>query len=233
LQAGAAPIWRTEVLPVPDASVHGPGPWSLGVEFASNPLWRGRGWLLRDLVGATDPPPASAFAFWLDGGSLRWTAPVGCDPAAYVVEVRQGDAGPWRVVRELPSAATTLPLADLGVRPGDTAFVRVLAREGHLISSRALLVNGRAGTTALLAGRPNPARHAMTIAHDGDGDPRARVVAHDLRGRRVRTWTVGGQAGRLTWDGTDDQGRRLAAGVYILRLEANGRTRTTKVTWLP
>jgi len=233
LQAGATPIWRTDVLPVPDVSTHGPGPWRLGVEFASSPLWRGRGWLLRDLVGATEPPPGSAFAVWQDGGALRWTAPVGRDPEAYVVEVRQGDAGPWRVVRELPAVATTIPLADLGVRPGDAAHVRVLARQGHLISSRALLVSGRAGTAALLAARPNPARHGMVVAHDGDGDPRARVAAHDLRGRRVRTWAVGGQAGRLMWDGTDDAGRRLASGVYILRLQANGRTRTTKVTWLP
>jgi M6 family metalloprotease-like protein len=232
LLADAVPIWRTEVVPVPDPAVHGPGPWSLGFEFASNALWRGRGWLVRDIHGSTGPPPASAFALWTDGQTLHWTAPVGADPAAYVVQVRQGDQGPWRPVADIPSTEHRLPLADLGVPPGEVAFARVLAMAGHPVASRPVLVAGRAGTPTLLAAQPNPARSSLTFAYDGGGDPRARVSAYDLRGRLVRTWPVGDQAGRLAWDGTDKDGRRLAAGVYILRLEANGRTRTTKVTWL-
>lgn len=232
LLAGAVPIWRTEVVPVPDPAVHGPGPWSLSFEFASNALWRGRGWLVRGVHASTDQPPASAFAVWTDGQALHWAAPAGADPVSYAVEVRQGDEGSWRSVGDLPPTEHRLPLADLGVPPGEVAFARVLARIGHPVASRPVLVDGRAGAPTLLAAQPNPARSSLTLAYDGAGDPRARVAAYDLRGRRVRSWPVGDQAGCLTWDGTDEDGRRVAAGVYILRLEANGRTRTTKVTWL-
>jgi hypothetical protein len=37
----------------------------------------------------------------------------------------------------------------------------------------------------------------------------------------------------VIWRGEDGGGRRVAAGVYIFRLLARGRTLTSKVTWLP
>jgi flagellar hook assembly protein FlgD len=35
-----------------------------------------------------------------------------------------------------------------------------------------------------------------------------------------------------SWDGTDDLGRKLSAGVYFIRLEADGRQATRKVVVL-
>jgi len=36
----------------------------------------------------------------------------------------------------------------------------------------------------------------------------------------------------LRWDGTDQSGRRLAAGVYFLMVEAGGRAETRKLVLL-
>jgi hypothetical protein len=35
------------------------------------------------------------------------------------------------------------------------------------------------------------------------------------------------------WDGRDDAGRGLAAGVYLVRLESNGVVERRNVTWMP
>ena len=55
----------------------------------------------------------------------------------------------------------------------------------------------------------------------------------DLAGARVRAVLASGsqQAGRhtLRWDGRDNSGVKLAAGVYVLRLEAGGETSVRKV----
>ncbi|MEZ4388728.1 MAG: T9SS type A sorting domain-containing protein [Candidatus Krumholzibacteriia bacterium] len=232
LREQVIPVWRTDVIPVPDAAVHGPGPWTLDLEFASNGAWRHRGWLVRDLAAGTDAPPPSAFPVRAAGRDLQWDPPAGSSPTAYAVEVRQGDQASWRTVAELPVDRSTLPLAQLGLPPGAVGLVRVLALAGHPIASRALVVGGTAGEAALAPARPNPARTSTLLAYDGGGDPLAQLAAYDLRGRRVRRWPVGAGAGLVRWDRTDGAGRRLPSGVYIVRLEADGRTRTTKVTWL-
>jgi len=49
------------------------------------------------------------------------------------------------------------------------------------------------------------------------------LAVFNLAGQRVATLAQGQRlAGtyRLTWDGTDDQGRALASGVYLYRLRA-------------
>uniref|UniRef100_A0A7C4XV28 T9SS type A sorting domain-containing protein n=1 Tax=candidate division WOR-3 bacterium TaxID=2052148 RepID=A0A7C4XV28_UNCW3 len=59
------------------------------------------------------------------------------------------------------------------------------------------------------------------------------IKIYDAAGRLVRCLTL--DAKRLTpvvWDGTDDSGRRLPAGIYFLRLESDGFKETEKVILL-
>jgi flagellar hook assembly protein FlgD len=65
-------------------------------------------------------------------------------------------------------------------------------------------------------------------------------VLYDTRGRAVRTLAEGPrEAGEYeaTWNGTDDTGRHVAAGTYLLRLSWRGASgqidRTTKVVMVP
>jgi len=80
--------------------------------------------------------------------------------------------------------------------------------------------------TVLLAPAPNPARGdalvTFTLAHAG----RATLGVYAVNGRLVRTLADGLQpAGvyHVTWDGRSTDGRMAAAGVYYLRLSADGR----------
>jgi flagellar hook assembly protein FlgD len=66
-------------------------------------------------------------------------------------------------------------------------------------------------------------------------DEHVRLRLYDIAGREVRTLENGmGTAGwhTLRWDGRGDAGQKLGAGVFFLRLEAEGRTLTQRVVAL-
>jgi hypothetical protein len=89
---------------------------------------------------------------------------------------------------------------------------------------------------ALAAPSPNPFRtDGTTVRFDLPRPTDAQVSVYDLAGRRVATLTEGAlPAGRhsVRWDGRDVTGRRVGAGVYFVRLESAGFSRTRKVTLL-
>jgi len=82
-----------------------------------------------------------------------------------------------------------------------------------------------AGGTYLAPCHPNPFNPATNIEYYlADSGP-MQLRIYDLAGRCVKTLVAGEtNAGRhsLTWRGTDDHGRLLATGVYLLRLETAG-----------
>ncbi|MBD3221122.1 hypothetical protein GF314_07735 [bacterium] len=76
----------------------------------------------------------------------------------------------------------------------------------------------------------NPVAHVRLRLGEA-GRVRARVF--DLRGRRIATLTDGWrEAGehRLRWDGRDHTGRTVAAGTYLVRIEAGPAARTARVS---
>jgi hypothetical protein len=78
-----------------------------------------------------------------------------------------------------------------------------------------------------LALAPNPARQEMRIdvrsAAPAATDEWATLEVTDLSGRTVRRMAGPLRAG-FTWDGCDGQGRRLPAGVYLVRVVTAGGT---------
>lgn len=91
----------------------------------------------------------------------------------------------------------------------------------------------RAGVgLALSAPRPNPARGPVKFTVQLEREASIDVVVHGLDGARVRTlasgrWSPGMH--EIVWDGMDDRGRRVNAGVYFTRAIAGGATRTQRV----
>jgi hypothetical protein len=82
---------------------------------------------------------------------------------------------------------------------------------------------------------PNPFHDRVTIRFPQtiDGFPRI-VRIYDACGRRVRSLGVTSSrtpslSGSLTWDGFDDLGRRLAPGVYVLRVAQANRALTCRL----
>jgi hypothetical protein len=86
---------------------------------------------------------------------------------------------------------------------------------------------------AALAIAPNPFNPATTLRFRTEAAGAARLTIHDPRGRLVRTLVsealpAGDHAAR--WDGRDDSGRTVAAGVYLARLvDVAGTTMTAKL----
>jgi hypothetical protein len=79
---------------------------------------------------------------------------------------------------------------------------------------------------------PNPFRANLRIAYYVARSGGVRLSVYDVRGREVRSLVAAVQdPGRheITWNGLDDRGRALAAGVYFVRYEADRRTMTKRV----
>jgi photosystem II stability/assembly factor-like uncharacterized protein len=86
---------------------------------------------------------------------------------------------------------------------------------------------------SLAQNHPNPFNPSTTIAFSLVRDGLVELKVYDARGALVRT-LVDGQvtAGeqRVAWDGRDDGGRQVAAGVYLYRLRADGQELQRKMT---
>ncbi len=102
-------------------------------------------------------------------------------------------------------------------------------REASAVSAPAIL------RTELKAAQPSVFRSRTAIRFTVDAERVVSLQVHDLTGRVVRTLCAasvkrGGH--NFAWDGTDEQGRRLAEGVYLVRLTAGDYTATGKLTLL-
>lgn len=88
----------------------------------------------------------------------------------------------------------------------------------------------------LEAPRPNPlAGGRVTVRYFLPRESAVSLRVLDVSGRLVAVLEEGRRAageGAATWDGRDGRGRRVAAGAYFLRLEADGASRTRKLTVL-
>ncbi|HXV14880.1 MAG TPA: FlgD immunoglobulin-like domain containing protein [Candidatus Krumholzibacteria bacterium] len=138
-----------------------------------------------------------------------------------------------RVVPGTFGPATSV-FVDETVTPGGHYEYVVVARDVR----GAEFISPRIGVTvpsvvlSLGQNSPNPFNEStsfgITLPERADVD----VSVYDVSGRRVATIASGVRdAGDydLDWNGTDDAGRRVAAGVYFYRLEAGGRTLTRKL----
>jgi hypothetical protein len=97
-------------------------------------------------------------------------------------------------------------------------------------------VRGESARTLML-GRPvpNPAVGTSAISFALPASAAVDLAVFDLAGRRVRTLAGGEHAAgdhRLTWDGRGRDGRPVPAGAYVLRLQAGGETRMTRLLYL-
>jgi hypothetical protein len=79
---------------------------------------------------------------------------------------------------------------------------------------------------------PNPARRATAVRFTLPATTSVHLAAYDLGGRLARVLFRGHMsagAHDLRWDFTDDDGRPLPAGVYVVRLDAGAGVQTQRV----
>ena len=84
---------------------------------------------------------------------------------------------------------------------------------------------------------PNPFNPAVVLPLDLATDAAGvSLMVYDVLGRRVQqVWDgpLGAGTHRFTWDGRDEAGKGVAAGVYIYKVEVDGWVEAKKMTKLP
>jgi hypothetical protein len=80
---------------------------------------------------------------------------------------------------------------------------------------------------------PNPFNPSTMIRFSLDRPGAARLDIFNLLGRKVRTlvdaeYPAGEHT--VTWDGADDNGRKVSSGMYLYRLTAAGQSLSRKMT---
>lgn len=86
--------------------------------------------------------------------------------------------------------------------------------------------------TALNGNYPNPFNPETTISYSVKEAGRVKLEVYNLKGQKVRTLVDEEHASghyKKFFDSRDDRGRKLASGVYLLRMQAPGYHKTTKM----
>jgi len=96
-------------------------------------------------------------------------------------------------------------------------------------------VSGVPMHTELAALYPNPGIRVMSVRYQLARDARVSLAMYDAAGRLVRTLAdeqkpAGYYA--VTWDGRDDLGRRVPAGVYFVKFETADHSQVEKAVIL-
>ncbi len=91
------------------------------------------------------------------------------------------------------------------------------------------------GTQSLSLSGPNPSRGVCRFSLQGPAGAPVTARIYDVGGREVVTLFEGmlGRSGRsIVWDGTDDQGRRVASGVYLTLVSTPEAQVTGKIVFV-
>jgi len=82
---------------------------------------------------------------------------------------------------------------------------------------------------------PNPFNPTTTISYDLPEQAQVTLSVYDLLGKKIKTLVNQSQdAGNniAVWDGTDNLGRQVSAGVYLYRIKAGEFIQTRKMLLL-
>lgn len=102
--------------------------------------------------------------------------------------------------------------------------IRILPNVEVSVPQRALQELQSPTQFALDQNYPNPFNPRATVEYDLPESARVRLAIYDVLGRYVRTLVDSRQAAgyfHTIWDGTNERGAPVAAGVYFCRMEAN------------
>lgn len=115
------------------------------------------------------------------------------------------------------------------VMPGPD-YVTIIAWDTLGVKEHVTLPLNNAGV--LEAPAPNPFTRAVTIAFAIAHQEHVACAVYDVSGRRVttltnRTFTAGRH--ELVWDGNDDNGRAVPAGIFVVRIETGSFSAQEKI----
>lgn len=191
-------------------------------------------------VTCTTPVRLLSFTASRDGvrGVLTWEVADAVDHAGFRV-YRAGENGSRiRLTDSLLRGGPTYRFVDDAAPPTETEYwLEEVSRGGTStwFGPRTLPAAAVGRPLALRSGS-NPIRTGTRIEYGLPEGTEIALSVFDARGRRVRVLERGFQGPgthQVNWDGRDDSGGRLAAGMYLLRLQAGPESRVVKVVLTP
>lgn len=231
-----------------DSSVHGDGLHDFRIISAfpdgryMSPIFQG--YSIDNLEPAI---PVGLGAEWLSSNELQlsWQTAEDPDLAYYIL---------WKSTDPEFDPLTTDPLTevadthfvDAAVQPGTHYYYRLAAVDHHGNMSGVTPAldahttglfgrNGIPGHFELSANYPNPFNPRTTIPYQIPEDSRVSIRIFDLSGRHIQTlvntYQIAGYYD-LFWDGTDFNGKEMASGVYLVRMQAGNYHQTLKILYL-
>ena len=174
-----------------------------------------------------------------EGIELRWSAPDVLAGESFVVDrLLPGGPSSWqrvaRVQGEVDRSDYTY-MDEAAPRVAAVHYRVTLLRDGIEIASQILQVETVPAQFRLAQNTPNPFNPQTRINFELPQSGIATLTIYDVRGRRVRSLVAeelhAGPHAR-TWDGTDDDGRRVASGVYLYHLSTRLHAATNRMLLL-
>jgi hypothetical protein len=95
------------------------------------------------------------------------------------------------------------------------------------VRSRVAVLDQQPPAALSMAVAPNPFNAVIEVIYDGVRVGQTLISVYDCMGRQVRKLIGESGAdgsGRVIWDGRDDGGRRVASGVYLVRMTVGGQS---------
>jgi len=206
-------------------------------------------------LGGTDPtvviPVVSVSQ--TDGNNIRAQLGVGVIATIGVSAQFAGADNTNRLLVYTPSTAApgssishwdTSALPNLLMEPNSTPSLysqvdmtrHALRDLGWFTGSSITGVGNGPGALPRLMSSPNPFDGATTVSFGLERTGPVELAVFGVDGRRVRRlvgWALEAGPHSVAWDGKDDAGRSVPAGMYLFRLEASGKTWTGRTVRLP
>ncbi len=180
------------------------------------------------------PVRLAAFEAHAVPGAVRliWSTTAESDHAGFHVW-RDGAGGMRRITRALVRPGEAYRVVDGGGVAGqDYAYwLEATARDGSRERFGPRHVRYPDPVMPLRV-RPNPARVGEPVRISTGGAEGVVATLFDVSGRSVKQWAASPAQG-LHWDGRLGSGTFAPAGLYLLRVHAAGRVRTTRIVVLP
>ena len=129
------------------------------------------------------------------------------------------------------------PAALGGVAASAPVRIEVFGAHGAGAGTATVPPAALTGGARLYGSQPNPFRTSALVRFDLPLPTRVSLAVYDVSGRvqrhlYVQSAAVAG-AYAIPWDGRDDAGRAVAAGIYFYRLETSRETRTARAVRIP
>ena len=80
----------------------------------------------------------------------------------------------------------------------------------------------------LLSCFPNPFRQVTRIAFSMRETAHVTLEVYNLKGQKIRQYSIFNNQSSIVWDGKDSKGNRVSSGIYFYKLNVNGKTEAVK-----